>query len=129
MPLKPSAIARARRTPRGVVGAEHEVVDEELRAPSEKVLERGASLVGVEPVLLVDPDPRQRLPPLRELVAAPRQLLLRLEQLEPRGEPLVAGPGRVRRSVASSSFVSPCKCVCRRVVGGAEIDLAPAPAG
>src|SRR5207247_2312718 len=49
---------RAGRTPRRVVGPEHEVVDEELRAPPEEVRQRGAPLVGLESVLLVDPDPR-----------------------------------------------------------------------
>src|SRR5918998_1645559 len=79
---------RAGRTPCRVVRPEHEVVDEELRAPSEEVCQRGAALVGLESILLVDPNPRQLLPPLRQLVAAPGELLLRPEQLEPRGEPL-----------------------------------------
>src|ERR1700745_302395 len=79
---------RAGRTPRRVVGPEHEVVDEELRAPSEEVCQRGAPCIGLESVLLVDPDPRQLLSPPRQLVAAPCQLLLRLEQLQPRCEPL-----------------------------------------
>src|SRR3989441_7807310 len=83
---------RAVRAPRRVVGPEHEVVNEELRAPSEEVCQRGASLVGLESILLVDPDPRQLLPPLRQLVAAPRQLLLRLEQLEPLCEPSLRVP-------------------------------------
>jgi hypothetical protein len=48
------------------------VVDEELRAPSEEVCQRGGSLIGLESVLLVDPDPRQLLTPVRQLVAAPR---------------------------------------------------------
>src|SRR5438093_1463909 len=86
---------RAGWTPRRVVGPEHEVVDEELRASSEEVCQRGAPLVGVKSVLLVDPNPRQLLPPPRQLVAAPRELLLRLEQLEPRCEPLFTGPGLV----------------------------------
>src|SRR6202040_3406551 len=78
-----------------VVWPEHEVVDEELRAPTEEVRQRGASLVGLESVLLLDPDPRQLLPSPRQLVAAPRELLLRLEQLEPRCEPLLTCPGHV----------------------------------
>ena len=44
-----------------VVGPEHEVVDAELRAPSEEVCQRGAPFIGLESVLLVDPDPRQLL--------------------------------------------------------------------
>src|SRR5207248_10306544 len=88
---------RAGRTARRVVGPEHEVVDEELRAPSEQIRQRGAPLVGLEAILLVDPDPWQLLPPPRQLVALPRQLLLRLEQLEPRCEPLCTRPGLVLR--------------------------------
>jgi hypothetical protein len=61
---------RAGRTPCRVVGAEHEVVDEELRAPSEKVRKRSAPLVGLEAILLVDANPRQLLP-------SPRQFVLR----------------------------------------------------
>src|SRR5439155_23484259 len=62
--------------------------DEDLRAPAEEVCQRGTPLVGLESILLVDPNPRQLLPPPRQLVAAPCELLLRLEQLEPRCEPL-----------------------------------------
>src|SRR5216684_2316837 len=92
---------RAVRTPRRVVGPEHEVVDEELRAPSEEVCQRGAPLVGLESILLVDPNPRQLLPPSRQLVAAPRELLLRLEQLQPRREPFFTCPGHVLRHRSS----------------------------
>jgi hypothetical protein len=86
---------RARRTARLVVGPEHVVVNQELRTASEEVLQRGAPLVGLESVLLVDPHPRQPLALSRRLVALPRELLLRLEQLEPRGEPLFTCSGLV----------------------------------
>ena len=99
--VEPVRDRRAGRTSRRVVGPEHEVVDEELRAPSEEVCERGAPLVGLESILLVDPDPRQLLPPPRQLVAAPRELLLRLEQLEPRCEPLFPCSGLVFRHRSS----------------------------
>src|SRR2546428_1312834 len=82
-----------RRTAGRVVGPEHEVGDEELRTPSEEVCQRGAPLLGIEFVLLVDPDPRQLLPAPRQPVAAPRQLLFRLKQLEPRRKPLFTCPG------------------------------------
>src|SRR5262249_3388579 len=88
---------RAGRAAGGVVGPEHEVVDEELRASSEEVRQRSAPLVGLESIRLVDPNPRQSLPPMRKLVAAPRELLLRLEQLEPCCEPLFTSPGLVLR--------------------------------
>src|SRR2546422_2087552 len=97
---------RAGRTPRPIVGPEHEVVDEELRAPSEEIRQRGAALLGIEFVLLVDPDPRQLLPALRQLVAAPRQLFLRLKQLEPSGKPLFPCSGCVLRHRASLFPVS-----------------------
>src|SRR5262249_40723723 len=84
------------RTASHVVGPEHEVVDEELRAPLEQILERGAPLIGLEAILLADPNPRQLLPPLRHLIAAPRELLLRLKQVEPRFQPLVTCPSRMR---------------------------------
>src|SRR5207247_178247 len=103
----------AGRTSCRVVGPEHEVVDEELRASSEEVGQRAAPLVGLESVLLVDPHPRQLLPPPRQLVAAPRELLLRLEQLEPRGEPLFTCPGHVLRHYRSPLIFSarmPVKC-------------------
>src|SRR5437870_1831108 len=99
--VEPVRDRRAGRTPRLVVGPEHEVVDEELRAPSEEVDQRGAPLVGLESILLVDPNPRQLLPSPRQLVAAPRELLLRLEQLEPRCEPLFTCPGHMLRHCSS----------------------------
>ena len=53
-------------------GPEHEVVDKELRAPLEEVRQRGVALAGPESIILVGPNPRQFLPPLRQLVARPR---------------------------------------------------------
>src|SRR5207253_3001187 len=98
----PEAVQSARIGGIGVVvGPEHEVVDEELRAPSEEVCERNAPLAGLESIFLVDPNPRQLLPPPRQLVTAPRELLLRLEQLEPRCEPLLTCPGPVLRHRSS----------------------------
>jgi hypothetical protein len=47
------------------------VVDEELRTPSEEVRQRGVPFIGLESVLLVDPDSRQLLTSPRQLVAAP----------------------------------------------------------
>src|SRR5262245_5263126 len=88
---------RTGRAPGFIVGPEHEVIDEELRTSSKEVRERGAPLLGFELVLLVDPDPRQLLPPPRQLVALTCEVLLRFEQLEPRCEPLFAGSGLVCR--------------------------------
>src|SRR5262249_12336832 len=61
-----------------------------LRALLEEVWQRGAPLVGLESVLLVDADPRQLLPSPRQLVAAPRKLLLGFEQFQPGSSPLLA---------------------------------------
>jgi hypothetical protein len=46
--------------------------DEELRAPPEKVCQRGDPFIGLELVLLVDPHLRQILTSPRQLIAAPR---------------------------------------------------------
>jgi hypothetical protein len=71
------------------------VIDEELRAPSEEVWKCGAPLVGIESILLVDANPGQCLPPTSQLVAAPREILLSLEQLEPCCEPLLTSTSHV----------------------------------
>ena len=47
-PVEAVRDCRAGRTACRVVGSEHQVIDEELRAPSEEVRQRGASLVGLE---------------------------------------------------------------------------------
>ena len=62
----------AGRASRRVVGPEHVVVDEEPRAPSEEMCERGGPFIGLESVLLVYPDPGQLLTLPRQLVAEPR---------------------------------------------------------
>src|SRR5438046_1218352 len=115
--VEPVRDRRAGRTARLEVGPEHEVVDEELRAASEEVCQRGAPLVGLESIFLVDPNPRQLLPPPRQLVAAPRELLLRLEQLDPGCEPLLTCPGPVLRHRSS---LLPFGCPWRPSVFGPE---------
>jgi hypothetical protein len=55
------------------------MIDEQLRAPFEQVLERRAAAIGVEVIVLVDAHPRQLLPLPRQRIAAVRQVLLRLE--------------------------------------------------
>jgi hypothetical protein len=59
------------------------MVDEELRAASEEIRRRGAPLVDLETIRLVDPNPRQLPPPPRQLVAAASQILFGLQQFEP----------------------------------------------
>src|SRR5262249_33739452 len=98
-------------------GPEHEVVDKELRAPCEEVCQRGAPFIGLESVLLLDPDPRQLLTSPRQLVASPRELLLCLEQLEPRCQPLFTCPGHVCRHGSSIPRVSVVVQSSRRRAG------------
>ena len=59
--VEPIRDRRAGRTARLVVGPEHEVIDEELRAPSEEICQRGATFIGLESILLVDANPWQLL--------------------------------------------------------------------
>ena len=49
--VEPVRDRRTGRTPRRVVGPEHEVIDEQLRAPAEEVRQRGAPLIGLESIL------------------------------------------------------------------------------
>jgi hypothetical protein len=59
-----------------VVGAEHEVVNHELRAAVKQLRERSGPVGGLERVLLLDRHPR-KLPALSgQLIAHPRELLL-----------------------------------------------------
>src|SRR6266536_5475789 len=81
-----------RRTGRAaglVAGAEHEVVDEQLRAPVEELAKWLLAVVRVEAVLLLHPHPGQLASKLGELVAEPGVLLLADEQPLTCGEPLV----------------------------------------
>src|SRR5258708_2290763 len=86
---------RAVRTPCRVLGPEHEVIDEQLRASSEETGKGCWTLVGFEAVLLVDAHPGQFLPPTRQFVAPPRQRLLGLQQLQPGCKPLFTCSGLV----------------------------------
>jgi hypothetical protein len=88
---------RANRTARVVLRPEHEVVHQQLRAPSKQVCERGAAFIRVEAVVLVDPDPGKLLAPPGKLVVASGQLLLGVEKLEPGRKPLLARSGHVVR--------------------------------
>src|SRR5919112_608701 len=78
--------------PGRVVGPEHEMIYEELRAPSEELGERRLALIRFESILLVDPDPGQLRRPPGELVTATGDLLFVLQQLDAGGEPLFARP-------------------------------------
>ena len=60
----------------GVVGSEHEMVDEELRPPAEEVRERRVPFIGLDSISLIDSHPWQFLPVASHFVAAPRKFLL-----------------------------------------------------
>src|SRR6185437_9638870 len=103
--VEPIGDARARRTARGVVGAEHEVIDEELRPSAEQVRQRRASGVGLELIVLVDADPGQRLPLPRELVATAGQFLFGLQQVESSRQPFLSSAGVYGRCHCQFSYV------------------------
>lgn len=84
------------------------MVDEELRAPAKEIRQGSAPLVGVELVFFVDLYPGQLLAPLREFVATPRELLLRLEEVESCGELLAARAGHVRDRLRRHRSDLPC---------------------
>src|SRR5262249_30048220 len=117
---------RAGRTPCRVVGPEHEVIDEELRASSEEIGEGRRALVGLEAVLLVDSNPGQLLPPPRQFVAAPRQPLLRLEQLQPGRKPLLTCCDLVIGH-CSSPYPTHIGCVSPATDEGATTIRTPSP--
>src|SRR5262245_20590377 len=70
------------------VRPEHEVIDNELRAPVEQPGERELAAWPLEPIGLLHPLPRHRHAPLRQLIALPCELLLRRQQLQPRLQPV-----------------------------------------
>src|SRR5581483_9559286 len=84
-----AALFRARR--------QHEVLDQELPAAVEQIAERLPAVRPVEGVLFVDTNPGQLPAQLRDLVAAPRQVLLGGEQIAPRFEPGIACYGWMYR--------------------------------
>ena len=93
--VKAVCYGRAGRTPCCVVGPEHEMVDEELRAASEEIRQRGSAFVRIESIVLVDPNPRQFLPPLCQFVTAPDELFFVLKKRQSRCQPLFACSGFV----------------------------------
>src|SRR4051812_42032938 len=86
--------------------AEHEVVDEQLGAPVEELGQGLPPVVRLEDVLLLDRYPRQLLAAAGELVALPHVLLLGVEQLAPRRQPLLPGPCPLLSHPSSLSLVS-----------------------
>ena len=111
---------RAARTTFGPLRPEHEVVDEQLAAPLEQLGQRTGSVFGVEPVVLVDAHPGEGSPLAAQFVAPARELLLRLEKVQPRTEPfLPRGDGGLDRQLHGSSLRGPClreSNLCKRIL-------------
>src|SRR5690242_6084588 len=91
-----------------VPDAEHEVVDEQLRAAVEELRERLRPFARFERVLLLDRHPGQLAAPARELVPSARMLLLCDEQLPACGQPVVSCSHGVLGHCVSPSVV--CRC-------------------
>src|SRR5439155_5299259 len=98
-----------------------------LRASSEEISEGRFSFVGLESIFLVDPHPRQFLPPPRQLIAPPRQFFLNLEQLQPGRKPLLMCSSlmvghRVRPfsilTINQSVRASPCCLAMETILAG-----------
>src|SRR5213076_2408906 len=100
--VEPVALVGATRAgAERVVGAEHDVVGEQLRAPVEELGEGLLAVLGIELVLLLDRDPGEiETLPLDLLVSLP---LLGLEpgELVPGRLPFLAGSGLVFRHLCS----------------------------
>ncbi len=88
-----------------VARAEHEVVDEELGATVEELRQAPRALVGLEPVVLLDPHPWQLPPLLRELITEPGVFLLASQQLFAGRLPFLAAPDLVIRHRGCLLFV------------------------
>src|SRR5262245_44793400 len=94
---------RACRAAARVLVAEHDVIDEKLRASCEMIVSGRHALVDLKTVLLVNSNPRQPLPPLRQFVATSCQCLLFLEQLQPGRKPLFTSSNLVVSHCSSPS--------------------------
>src|SRR5438093_8486583 len=89
-PVEAVGRRRTGRTASRVVRAEHEVVDDELRASVEELRECAWATGRVEAVLLLHGDPRQLPPQLCQLVTELSVFLLASQQRRPRSEPVLA---------------------------------------
>src|SRR3954467_2724927 len=74
-----------------VVGPEHDVVREELRAPVEEIGEGLPAVLGVELVLLLHPDPGEPPPPLPPLLTELSVLGLELREFVASRPPVLTG--------------------------------------
>src|SRR4051812_49629316 len=84
-----------------VVGAEHDVVGEQLRAPVEELYETLLAVLGVELVLLLDRDPGEIATLPRDLVVSLRLLRLELGELLTGRLPFLTGSDLVLGHLSS----------------------------
>jgi len=80
------------------------VVDEQLLAAAEEFGERLVAVLGLEPVLLLDRNPRQLAPLARQLVAAAGELLLVFQQLVTLRLPFLVRADLVCRHRGATSY-------------------------
>src|SRR3954452_14970171 len=90
-----------------VVGAEHDVVGEQLRASVEELRERLLAVLGVEHVLLLDRHPRELATLALDLLVPLSLLGLELRELIPGCLPLLARSDLVFRHLISVSSNEP----------------------
>src|SRR5256714_12571338 len=88
-------VGAARAGTARVVGAEHDVVGEQLRAPVEELREGLLAVLGVELVLLLDRDPGEIETLALDLLVSLRLLRLELGELVPGHLPFLAGSSLV----------------------------------
>src|SRR4029450_4707434 len=108
---------RARRARNRPLFPEHQVVDEQLRAPLEQLGQRLRPFLAREPVLLLDRDPRQLAPLLLDALGVLVQLPLGVQPPLPPPPPLPLPPpppppppgphGRPRRGPPPPAASSP----------------------
>jgi hypothetical protein len=72
----------SKKDTRGVIGSEHEMIEEYLRASAEEVRQRGTALVGFEAIALIDRNPRQILSLSCQFVVSMCEFLFRLEKFD-----------------------------------------------
>src|SRR5450755_4651996 len=92
---------RTGRAARRIGRAEHEVVDDQLRAPVKQFWQGLGPVVGAEAVFLLDRHPGEVAPLRSELVAAARQFFFLRKQLVASRKPLLACRDFVLHRLAS----------------------------
>ena len=120
--IEPVGNGRAGRAARLVIGPEHEMVDEKLRAAAEEIGERGAALVSVETIGLVDTHPGQFLAPARQFVALLGQRLFVFQQGDAGLKPRLARTGLVCGHRSLSCDCRPAFAKLSRTIDGLAME-------